>query len=556
MLHLFIDRMGRRFRLIAAVLSLLLLPAAFAGAQGTLEFEAAFPYDIANADKQVIAGSTNPCYLVLTNTQDREETVSIRLSLPPGLEAVRLTGWEQAAPGEWTQTVHLNAYYGQWFDLLYIRADEAMPPGEHLLNLRVERHSGVVSHPFPFTVLAPAAGLSAENKADSSGWRIEAIRLPVDHDGRYDERAENGVLQVSDRAWEGLKDTLAGRGATNWATLEHHPVGYVAITVGNPQRDTQMLRVRAELTDRDSGHPVPGLRPAGQAAGEYDNASWIGDASDNASTALVTLTGQSPEQFIIPLYGDDSLQQGEYRLKLSVEGSDQRQELNVPVGIVMRRGGSIAVLVFAGLCVAAFAWMFISRVQSWLSEQGPKGIITIALFASFAFGSISVPTTLLGDSLQLLLGPFAGLVSGLLSGVLYYLLVTALLTLYPGRGTLPLMVFLHWLLGAIIFGRLTLVGLALCCTKIVLLDCCLVAGRRLGFTTETRFGRLMMAACLGLADAVFTYITMELMMFFYRLYYADWYIWLYVVVSGFTYSLIGALMGYAMGDRLKQVTGE
>ena len=45
------------------------------------------------------------------------------------------------------------------------------------------------------------------------------------------------------------------------------------------------------------------------------------------------------------------------------------------------------------------------------------------------------------------------------------------------------------------------------------------------------------------------------MMFFYRLYYADWFIALYMLVNGILYSSIGAWMGYRMGEKLKQVMG-
>jgi hypothetical protein len=45
-------------------------------------------------------------------------------------------------------------------------------------------------------------------------------------------------------------------------------------------------------------------------------------------------------------------------------------------------------------------------------------------------------------------------------------------------------------------------------------------------------------------------------MFFYRLYYADWYLALYMLINGFLYSGIGCWWGYKIGLKLEQVTGE
>ena len=44
-------------------------------------------------------------------------------------------------------------------------------------------------------------------------------------------------------------------------------------------------------------------------------------------------------------------------------------------------------------------------------------------------------------------------------------------------------------------------------------------------------------------------------MFFDRLYYADWFIGLYMLMNGLLYSTLGSWMGYRIGSRLKQVMG-
>ena len=51
---------------------------------------------------------------------------------------------------------------------------------------------------------------------------------------------------------------------------------------------------------------------------------------------------------------------------------------------------------------------------------------------------------------------------------------------------------------------------------------------------------LFICLLMGVGDALVTFVNMEQMMFFYRLYYADWYLALYMLVNGLVYSSIGA----------------
>lgn len=48
---------------------------------------------------------------------------------------------------------------------------------------------------------------------------------------------------------------------------------------------------------------------------------------------------------------------------------------------------------------------------------------------------------------------------------------------------------------------------------------------------------------------------MQQLMLFYRLYYADWFIGLYMVINGLLYSSLGSFLGWKTGSRLRQVMG-
>lgn len=114
---------------------------------------------------------------------------------------------------------------------------------------------------------------------------------------------------------------------------------------------------------------------------------------------------------------------------------------------------------------------------------------------------------------------------------------------------------MRWLLSAILFGRVTLVGILICSVSIVVLEFVLWVWGFFKKEVITEQYAVLIAVMIGIADAFITFINMQQMMFFYRLYYANWFIALYMLVNGILYSSIGAWMGYRMGEKLKQVMG-
>lgn len=121
---------------------------------------------------------------------------------------------------------------------------------------------------------------------------------------------------------------------------------------------------------------------------------------------------------------------------------------------------------------------------------------------------------------------------------------------------MALMFLTRYMLSGLLFGNFTPLGFLSCCVYIGVLETIL---KLCGFFDKKNISvkyMLFIAAMFGIGDAVVTFINLEQMMFFYRLYYADWYIGLYMLINGFLYSSIGAWIGYKLGLKLQQVTGE
>lgn len=186
---------------------------------------------------------------------------------------------------------------------------------------------------------------------------------------------------------------------------------------------------------------------------------------------------------------------------------------------------------------------------------GARGDIAAALFGALAFGGVVVPVTLAGDFLHVILGPFSGLVTGLLSGVVQYMLLMSLLVLFRRPGVTALFYLIRWLLSAVLFGRVTPVGILLTAVSIVVIEAALYVT---GFYRKEKISLscgLFISLVLGVCDAGITFINMQQLMLFYRLYYADWFIGLYMVINGLLYSTLGSYLGWKTGSRLRQVMG-
>ena len=226
----------------------------------------------------------------------------------------------------------------------------------------------------------------------------------------------------------------------------------------------------------------------------------------------------------------------------------------LPLTVVKKRSVGFATLGFALLSLLALA-ASIGGLKRCILSIGAKGDITVSLFAAMAFGGVVVTVTLLGDFLHVLLGPFSGLVTGLLSGVVQYLLLVSLLVLFRRPGVCALFFLMRWMLSAVLFGRVTPVGILICAVSIVILETTLYLAGFYRKKELTPLYAMGISFLIGLCDAGITFVNMEQLMFFYRLYYADWFIGLYMLMNGLLYSTLGSWMGYRIGSRLKQVMG-
>lgn len=552
-------------RILYILLALLCLTQqAFAG----VKLEAVYPYNLDKSAAHVVhGGSTMPLFINITGFDvPHEQPAHLRVILPEGFKALANGKWHlgsadgrQTAEADWV----LPADFGQSFDLLYIQPQADLARGTRQLTVEVsgagwhERKELSFSYE-PAAAAAVAAEPTQGKKLDRSkfNWYIQSVTLPVDNLGNKDDRAAEGVVFIRDTTLEGFRNRMTGDGATNWSAVFNHPATFLVLDMRNPQRDVRLLKFKAELIDKKTGKVMPGLCTAGK-NNEDSEHGWAGETgSINETTALISLDGKKTQAFIIPLYVDYfTVLEGDYSLRVTVSGNGQEKVQEVPLTIAKKHNLGLLAVGFSFICLLAVL-TFSYKLKGCIYRIGARGAITVALFAALAFGGITLPTTLIGDLLHVFLGPFSGLVTGILSGMLLYLLVVALLVLFRAPGVLTLMYFVKYMLSGLMFGHFTPLGLLSMSVNVAILETLLYLS---GFYRRQELSKgYMLFICLlmGVGDALVTFVNMEQMMFFYRLYYADWYLALYMLVNGLLYSSIGAWLGAKTGSKLQQVMGE
>ncbi len=525
-------------------------------AEGPVQIEAVFPYSLTEGNSaKVTAGSTQLFYIALLHATRPEVMAQVDSELPEGYRAAAGSAWKVSDDGRHLERRWvLPAEYGQIFDSFSVESDETVSEETNPVHITVAGEGWTEEKTISFSVQKP--GVAADQKAPLTrqiGWYIQGITVPVDRDGKKDDRQAHNTLYVRDVTLENIRNRLTGEGGTDWNAVRAEPVTYVLVELRNPKKDIRSLHFKAELIDKETGQPVKGLVTASASGGA---SGWSGDGDSMATEAAISLDGKTVQGVVIPLYADPyAMEEGEYNLRTTIWDDSTSKTSETPMTVVKKRNLGITAVSFAVLC-AAGVLLALPKLRKCMLAIGAGGDIAVALFASLAFGGIVVPVTLLGDFFHVILGPFAGLVTGLLSGVLQYMLLMALLVLFRKPGTLSLFFLIKWLLAGMLFGRFTPVAVLNYAVYIGILETVLYLS---GFYRKQVISvtyAVFISLLMGISDMAITFFNLQQLMFFYRLYYADWFIGLYMVVNGLVYSSIGSWLGIRIGKRLQQVMGQ
>ena len=526
--------------------------------QGNLEI--AIPYGAAQSDlknasesaqKALILDGSEMAATVLVTNGNVPTTFDLKLCLPETLTVVHLpTDWRSEIINKETclsTTGRLNIASEVWYRELVLRTSEAVGTGSQEISgtVRFTTNSGQTWEQ-QATVQLQLTTISEIAERLS----IESIKMPTDAMGTADPKQREDTIYYARPLFRWLKTSQ---------TNAYEPITYQTVQLRNAGEETIHVVVSSINTDTRRGGTIPFLAPPATTNG-----------GTHRSVAFASLPGGMVTEIPLPIYfhpmyigqGNQPEQAipGEYARDISVKvwGSDAtilREKRPLHLIVPNQQALLISLLAIIGSSIGfAVVLRFHERIFAGFTT---KQIIVIALFGTTIFVGVMVPSTLFLNLIRAVLGPLSVLLTGLINETLYYALLTALLiyisgapeeaTRHDGKGSgvILLVSAVRLLLSGVTFGLFTPMAIVYTGTSVLLLET--------GFLFVRGRNILAWAVVLGLCDAIAVYVDFQLSILFYRLFYADWYIVLRILIEGFAYTFIGVLLGAKLGRGLWRV---
>ena len=541
--------------------------------QGSLEI--AIPYGTATESDigETFAGNQTALVLqesemtatVLVRNGNVPADFALQLCLPTALTVVQLPeGWKSEAIGTETCLSTTGAFKVAsevWYRELVFRASEVNETdGQEISGtVRFTTDGGQVWEQQTTVVLQVATIPEIAERLS-----VVSIVMPTDATGTTDPRQRADTIYYARPLfkWFGTSQTDA-----------FEPITYQTVRLRNDGEATIHVVVSSGNVDINNGETIPFLAPPETANGGI-----------NQSVAFASLPGGVITEIPLPIYfhpmyirqgKPEQAVPGAYQRDITVKvwGSDAtvlREKR--PLHLIVPNQQALLISLLAIVCSSigfAVVLRFHKRIFAGFTT---KQIIVIALFGTTIFVAVMVPSTLFLNLIRAILGPISVLLTGLINETLYYALLTALLIYISGNpertigrhktdaailgyadvkrqsngsGVILLVSAVRLLLSGVTFGLFTPMAIVYTGTSVLLLET--------GFLFVRGRSIFAWAVVLGVCDAIAVYVDFQLSMLFYRLFYADWYIVLRILVEGFAYTFIGVLLGARLGRGLWRV---
>lgn len=492
----------------------------------------------------VAAGGVVSCALVLRQEGPGPSLVRGELTLGPGLELVEDGGRPaEASPrgaGQAKLTLQRELKVpGEDCSLLF-RVRSAQE-GRREITARVS--SQTRGQPPRQTRLR--TGLDFKPPAAlSRSLEVAGLWLPTGVNGLFDQRKQADTIYYRPpwlhqfSRWLGAGDDRL----TYWL-----PYTYQSLELVNQSRQDLPLVVKTRVTGlRDLVTPLPFQPPD----------LYCGSLADHAVTAAVNLPPGGRERVVLPLFITAPPRPGHYRRQVVICPLGSNQPLRTLEAPLWLTGPDFTALFFTlgsvVVSLAALGWLA-WRFRGLLGGFKVRQVVIIALFGALTFAGVNLPVRVLGSLFYGLLGPLSVLLTGFFSELLYYVLLVALLRLIPRPGVVSLLTLVRYLLAVLITGGFHLTDFLYLGNSIAVKEAALylagVTRPKGGFGwswPEVSLLALVLALGDGLLNAANIYLHMILM----RLFFADWYLWLNVVVNGLAYTALGVWLGKSFSDHL------
>ncbi len=362
--------------------------------------------------------------------------------------------------------------------------------------------------------------------------------LPTDPYGHIEKYRREGTLVAPNPFWEHLGYLFAIK---QKGFSKYDPFAYEALVFKNHIKMPLTLLLKAEFLDPKTKKPVAGFYPKLYSGHGFKQ-----------PIALLDLPPLGEAQAIIPVFLDKTISPGEYLAVVKVYPFGSKKpifSLKRHFGVV--RGSEKVSIYFLSVVILGLFYSFFvlfSFRQIWHRFK-LRELILISLSGAVGFG-LDFLGGMISTLLYALLGPFNILVGGLITEIAHYSILTAIVYLLPKFGTVTFSGLVTYFMGCLLLGHFAVTDVFFVGAKLCIMEIFLLVFR---ITKGFEPSKFPLVLALSFADAVNTISSLILHMVFYRLFFPRWYIILSVVIKGFLYTFIGALIGFSFGKLLKKV---
>ena len=501
-----------------AALVLLLIPAS--AFEDTASLSVQIPYGLKEGKGLVVQNSSFQAFFSVESFYQGDMDVELKIIFPEGFEI--------GEPEEYS--FKLQTEYDNWYKFIKINIPGNTSPGIYSIKTIANISTG--SKNFHVERESLVRVVSAEEL--SQIIKINKVIIPSSEEGEETQYQENSLV---------LKEKSPLLKKISGGIDLFSPIAYVGIEVENTGEENAVLLVSFEILDSNKNF-VPG----------FERPSMGGDQKLNF--VPVNMKASSKEIITLPVYAEeDTVLGGNYILRSTVKvfGSDFPASVKEnSIKVIARNWTSIYITIFTFILTIAAFPLFLSKYDAIFGNFKTRYLVMISLFGTVAFAAINVPMAFMSEIVHAILGPFSFLFTGLFYEIVFYAIITSLIILIPKIGVISILLLVRFILGGIIFGTFGPAMLLLFCFQAITLEAALyLTGITRGIKLEDR--KVLLGINLGIADALNAYVSFNLMMFLYRLFYADWYIIMNLTISGFVYTFIGVLLGITLGKKLKKV---
>jgi hypothetical protein len=517
----------RLFTVLLVIIMLFAIRAYALPVEDIASLSVQIPYGLKEGKGLAVQNSSFQAYFSVESFYQGDLDIDLKLKFPEGFDIEE--------PEEYS--FKLQTEYDNWYKFIKINIPENTSPGIYSIKTIVNISTGGENFHIERESLVRVVSANELSQI----IKINKVIIPISEEGDETQYQENSL--VLKEKLPILKKISGGNDPLFGVSDRFTPISYVGIEVENKGEENAVLLVSFEILDSNKNF-VPG----------FERPTMSGD--EKLNFVPVNMKASSKEIITLPVYAsEDIVLGGDYisRSTVKVFGSDFPASVKEnPVKVIARNWTSVYITLFAlVLTVAAFS-LFLAKHDAIFRNFKTKYLVMISLFGTVAFATINVPMAFLWEISHAILGPFSSLFTGIFYEIVWYAIIVSLLLLIPRIGVISILIMVRFILNGVIFGNFSPVILLSYGFQVIALEAALyLTGITRGIKLEEK--KVLLSFNLGVADALSSYVSFNLFIFLYRLFYADWYIIMNLTINGFVYTFMGVLLGITLGKKLRKV---